>query len=558
MKKLEELPATYEQNFTKLTKGVNESIREWIIQRITPHVKILEVGCGPGTLAYELAKKGCKVIALDQSVKMIESARTTYGSLPDLEISFFKGNALDLTPIPVSKGEESPSDQGSYDSIVSTFMLSELRPLEQQIFLRTAWTKLAPGGTMYLAAEFVPTGFSKIGFSIKRWWYRLKMRRRRLITNPLRWFMQYLEPIGFALLEDQSWIGGSIRVMKLQKTSLPNQKLPGYYTPSSREYTGIRGFLGRMRCVLTGQVDHVSVEPGIYPLGNPTPTTDSPILVSCNYLLTYIILRKKWEHLNAWLLCVDSRGINVWCAARGPDFGNSQILEAIRATNIGEVPSNHKMILPQLAAGGVELPKLTRPSQKFPFEISYGPVWAKDVPKYIETYPKHKPASMNSANFDLFHRLRAGVTHAMFLYRKIFFLPLVVAGFLMLIFGLDAKLWVLRDYILSILVINLGIAMLFPLSNFSRKFILKGFFFGALSGLLFALGVYLIYADIWYSGSIVVLYFWTAYFSTMSFSGYTFATSPREIANEYKRFSLLNRIFLASGTIIYVIGIIFI
>ncbi len=556
MKKLEELPATYEKNFTKLTKGVNESIREWIIQRITPQVKILEVGCGPGTLAYELAKKGCKVVALDQSKKMIESARTTYGSLPDLEISFFNGNALDLTPIPVFKGEEIPSGQGSYDSIVSTFMLSELRPLEQQVFLRAAWKKLAPGGTMYLAAEFVPNGISIIGFLIKRWWYRLKMRRRRLVTNPLRWFMQYLEPIGFDLLEEQAWMGGSIRVMKLQKTSLPKQKLPGYYRPSSREYKGIRGFLGRMRCVLTGQVDHVSVEPGIYSLGNPT--TDSPILVSCNYLLTYIILRKKWEHLDAWLLCVDSRGINVWCAARGPDFGNKQILEAIRATNISELHSNHKMVLPQLAAGGVELPKLTRPSQNFPFEISYGPVWAKDAPKYLETYPKHKPASMNSANFDLFHRIRAGITHSMFLYRKIFFLPLVIAGILMLILGLDAKLWVLRDYILCILVINLGTALLFPLSNFSRSFIFKGLFFGMISGLILGGGSYLFYENWWYSGSILILYFWTAYFSTMSFSGYTFATSPGEIASEYKQFSLLNRILLVSGTIIFLIGLFFI
>jgi hypothetical protein len=262
--------------------------------------------------------------------------------------------------------------------------------------------------------------------------------------------------------------------------------------------------------------------------------------------------------MNTWLLCVDSRGINVWCAARGPDFGNMQILEAIRATNITKLPSNRKMILPQLAAGGVELPKLTRPSQKFPFEVSYGPVWAKDVPKYLESYPKHKPVLMNDAKFDLIHRMRAGVTHSMFLYRKIFFLRLVIAGVFMLLFGLDAKLWVLRDYILGILVINMGIALLFPISNFSRSFIYKGLFFGMISGLILGGGSYLLYENWWYTGSILILYFWSAFFSTMSFSGYTFATSPGEIANEYKRFSLLNRIFLVSGTVICIIGIIFI
>ena len=86
------------------------------------------------------------------------------------------------------------------------------------------------------------------------------------------------------------------------------------------------------RCIFTGQVDHVPIEPGIYQSG--TPDEKSPIIVTANYEYTYIKVLRDLKDINAWVLCVDSNGINVWCAARGNNFGNQQLLEAIEATDI--------------------------------------------------------------------------------------------------------------------------------------------------------------------------------------------------------------------------------
>ena len=59
------------------------------------------------------------------------------------------------------------------------------------------------------------------------------------------------------------------------------------------------------------------VRPRLYAIGNPDDT--SPVLVTGNYKLTFDAVREALDGRDAWLLVVDSRGINVWCAAgKGP------------------------------------------------------------------------------------------------------------------------------------------------------------------------------------------------------------------------------------------------
>ena len=58
MRKLEEDPTIYDINFTKLTKGINLNVQEWILERIQMHEKVMDVGCGPGQLSRKMAQKG--------------------------------------------------------------------------------------------------------------------------------------------------------------------------------------------------------------------------------------------------------------------------------------------------------------------------------------------------------------------------------------------------------------------------------------------------------------------------------------------------------------------
>ena len=54
------------------------------------------------------------------------------------------------------------------------------------------------------------------------------------------------------------------------------------------------------------------VEPGLYAMGTPTP--DSPVLVTANYTLSFDALRSSLAGVEAYVLVLDTLGINVWLA----------------------------------------------------------------------------------------------------------------------------------------------------------------------------------------------------------------------------------------------------
>ncbi|MFX1276862.1 MAG: methyltransferase domain-containing protein [Promethearchaeota archaeon] len=548
MRKLEEQPATYDSNFTTLTKGVNLKVHEWVLDRVGKSESILELGCGTGLLATKLALKGNDVLALDKNFFMINQAMQNYPSNTEINLTYQIGT-INNTPI----------EPESKNVIISTFMLSELRPLEQQILLRKAWKILKPNGRLILAAEFMPSGFWKIPFRIKRWWYKKKLKRLRLKqTFLLNWFHKYIEPIGFQVIEQKKWNHGAIQAMVLKKN---DKDQPGYYFAHQKEFKGIKSQLRIYRCLFTGQVDRVPIEPGVYKSGNPT--RNSPIIVTANYEYTYIKVMRDLKGIDAWVLCIDSNGINVWCAARGNDFGNNQLLEVVEATNIINMTDTRILLLPQLSAGGVAVPQLPIKSDTFPFSIKYGPVWSKHLPQFLREKPAKKSDKMKLAKFNISHRARGGITHTTFLFRKIFIYPIIGMFLLFTILGLIFnqrwfyKFFFIGEFSLWIIITNFIIIFLFPLSKFTRIFIYKGIFYGGIN-LFILLGLnWLIHYSflniLWFSW----FYFWIAFFSTMSLSGYTMSTSPNEIQTEYPTFSRINKILLILSIIFLVIGVIF-
>ncbi|MFX1464239.1 MAG: methyltransferase domain-containing protein [Promethearchaeota archaeon] len=535
MRKLEEEPESYDSKFTALTKGVNVEVKNWVIDKINTSESILEIGCGTGALATKMALKGNNVIAIDKNVQMINYAMKNFPS--DLSSGKLLYQIGSFTLLPVK--------EHSQDVVVSTFMLSELRPLEQQIFLRNVWKVLKPNGRVILAAEFVPSGFWKLPFLLKRWRYRKKLRRLRIrSTHLIKWFFNYLDPIGFKISNQKIWKHGSIQTIELQKIDDIAGNEAGYYRPKIKKFKGLRSQLRIYRCIFTGQIDRVPIEPGIYQSGNPNEK--SPIIVTANYDFTYIKVMRDLKGIDAWILCVDSNGINVWCAARGDDFGNKQLLEVVEATGIRNVTEKKTLLLPQLSAGGVAIPELPINSEKFPFRIKFGPVWSKHIPKFLEDKPAKKPEKMKLAKFTLFHRIRAVITHTTFLFRKLFALPLIGLVLLFLLLTLFDRMWWIGE-----------IALLFPISGFTRRFIFKGIFFGVLNIILLGGLSYLIHSSIYYVLWQICFYFWITFFSTMSFSGYSMATSPREIQEEYPTFNLINKILMGISFILLALGIIF-
>jgi ubiquinone/menaquinone biosynthesis C-methylase UbiE len=541
---LEAEPSTYEQLFTALTRGVNKEIQERILDQVTPGMQILEVGCGPGTIAKKVAEKGGHIIAFDSNLQMVIHA---IGSIdPEIHktVKFQLGSATNL-----------PEEIGQFDLIISTFMLSELRPFEQQIFLRKAWEHLKPKGRLIFADEFMPHGLAKIKFLLKRWWYLRKLKRKRSgLTHPLNWLFNYLPPIGFEIQTESQWAHGSIRLVQAIKK---DGSTPGYYRPVPHIFTGIKAKARIVRCIFTGQIDHVAIEPGIYESGKPT--SESPIIVTTNYELTYIRVMNDLKGVDAWVLCVDSNGINVWCAARGNHFGNKELIEAINATNILQLVNHRTLLLPQLAAGGVSVPSLP---PDLNIKIKYGPIWSKYLKSYLQEKPARKPEEMRLAKFVFSKRLEAGVTHLTFLLRKFMLWPSIFSVITLLVLmgsGINSLQFISWTFFsilgwiwLGTILTNLIIAIIFPIVDFTPVFMKKGIFLSAISSIISIFPAWLLFPSLFYTITNLVFLFWLGFFSTMSFSGYTMASSPRQIKLEYAKFTKINQILLILVLFLYI------
>ena len=55
------------------------------------------------------------------------------------------------------------------------------------------------------------------------------------------------------------------------------------------------------------------VDPGLYAIGDPKP--ESPVFVTANYTLSFDSVRLAIKGTDAYILVLNTKGINVWCAA---------------------------------------------------------------------------------------------------------------------------------------------------------------------------------------------------------------------------------------------------
>ncbi|MHC4104827.1 MAG: mercury methylation corrinoid protein HgcA, partial [Planctomycetota bacterium] len=90
------------------------------------------------------------------------------------------------------------------------------------------------------------------------------------------------------------------------------------------------------------------VDPGLYSLGNPTK--DSQVFVSANYKLSFNVLRSSLTGIDCYILVLDTRGVNVWCAAGKGTFGTEELVSRVQSTKLNEVVRHRKLVLPQLGA----------------------------------------------------------------------------------------------------------------------------------------------------------------------------------------------------------------
>jgi len=128
------------------------------------------------------------------------------------------------------------------------------------------------------------------------------------------------------------------------------------------------------------------VDPGLYALGDPDDT--SSVLVTANYKLSFDRLRDALSGRNSWILVLDTKGINVWCAAGKGTFGTEELVRSIESSGLPQVASHRELILPQLAAPGVAAHQVKKLSS---FAVIYGPIRSTDLPAFLDSDLKATP-----------------------------------------------------------------------------------------------------------------------------------------------------------------------
>jgi hypothetical protein len=274
--------------------------------------------------------------------------------------------------------------------------------------------------------------------------------------------------------------------------------------------------------------------PGLYSLGNPGK--NSPVLVTANYKLSIDSLRAALKDRSVWILVVDTKGINVWCAAGKGTFCTKEIVKQITACDLVSVLAHRLLILPQLGASGVNATKLHKESG---FIVKFGPVRASDLPQYLDNGNTATP-EMRRVRFPFIDRLKLVPMEVIPAFKSV--LPYLLI--ILMLFGITRTGILYKNIIAGGLPVAIaGLIAIFtgsvitplflPVLPF-RAFTLKGFF----SGLLGALAILFIVPSyrnnpFFVALSLVAMPTFSSYLAFL-FTGCTTYTSPSGVKKELK------------------------
>ena len=276
------------------------------------------------------------------------------------------------------------------------------------------------------------------------------------------------------------------------------------------------------------------IAPGLYCIGKPD--TQSPVLVTANYKLTFDDLRRELENVNAWILVLDTRGINVWCAAGKGLFSTAELIERVNHADLKKVVSHNQLILPQLAATGVAAHQVKK---AIGFKVIYGPVRASDIPQFLADELTSNP-QMRTVTFSTLERtilIPVELAHLPIPSLWILLAAFVISGVGAQIFSFTAA-WergfiLASAYVIGVLSGAIVTPVLLPWIP-GKSFAVKG----AVIGAMCSVGIIVLFrGDLRFLGALALILCVTAVASylAMNFTGSTPFTSPSGVEKEMRK-----------------------
>lgn len=280
--------------------------------------------------------------------------------------------------------------------------------------------------------------------------------------------------------------------------------------------------------------NNYTVAPGLYCVGRPGP--GDPVLVTANYKLSFDTLRRDVHGLDAWLLVLDTCGVNVWCSAGKGTFSTTELVNRIKSVGLEKCVNHRRVILPQLSATGVAAHSVKKDCG---FKVVWGPIRSADIGRFLQNGMKAEK-QMRQVTFGIWERvvlipveLAALPKYLLWFALAIFFLSGIGAS----IFSFSASL--LRGIqlfsaclagVFSGAILTPTVLPWIPLRAFSVK--------GALTGILIGIGVVALFRQhlgIWDAVAMLLCTVAISSFLAMNFTGATPFTSPSGVEKEMRR-----------------------
>jgi hypothetical protein len=313
----------------------------------------------------------------------------------------------------------------------------------------------------------------------------------------------------------------------------------------------ITDFMGKLRARLGISRDMYRVAPGLYAVNKPGP--EAPVLVTANYKLSFDSLRRELGSIDAWILVLDTRGVNVWCAAGKKTFSTEEVIRQVKRVQLDRLVSHRELILPQLGAPGVSSQTVKKSCG---FKIIWGPVRARDLNTFF-TNGNRADGGLRQLTFTMSERiilipveLSLIVKPSLVVLLAVFILSGISPG----IFSFSAA-WFrglngAAAYLLGILAGAVAVPILLPWLPM-RQFYLKGIVTGLTAGCLL----------IFFNGSkiaipeaitLLLLTTTVSSYAAMNFTGATPFTSPSGVEKEMRQAIPVQLVAVAAAIITWV------
>ncbi len=289
------------------------------------------------------------------------------------------------------------------------------------------------------------------------------------------------------------------------------------------------------------------VNPGLYALGSVDE--HSPVFVTANYKLTFDHVRRVLAGMNAWILVLDTRGVNVWCAAGKGTFGTQELIHRIHTHDLANRIAHRRLILPQLGAPGVAAHEVKKATG---FSVVYGPVRAADISAFMKSGETATP-EMRRVTFRWKERLAVAPIEWVVHFKKMLIVGLtlgVLSGVSSQGYDWSGAWRSLLLYLLTYLLAGFLGPLLLPWLP-TRAFSVKGAFLGAL---LAGLGLWWVDWSTARSVAWVLLVMAGTSYLLLNYTGSTTFTSPSGVRREVRAALPLQGVVGATGLVLWIMA----